>query len=133
MSDSKWLEKQKHFDWMQKSLTCWKLCEEFILWSIEEGKYLDSINICRDATEVCNQCIKFEAQRSPFFRQLCEVGAEICEACAEQLKKHLDEDEIFRTTMDACRTFATACREIAKQEINESVGSMVRKKQNTRP
>jgi hypothetical protein len=116
MSSTKWLQKQEHFDWMQKCLTCWKMCEEFIAWSIENGKYITSINACRDAAEMCSQCIKFEAQRSPFFQQLCNVCAEICERCALEIEEFKSEDEIFPLTLDSCRTFAKACREVAEKE-----------------
>ena len=116
MSDTKWLQKQEHFDWMQKCLTCWKMCEEFIGWSIQNGKYVSSINSCRDAAEMCSQCIKFEAQRSPFFQQLCDVCAEICENCAAEIEKFEIENEIFSETLKSCKVFAIACREVAEKQ-----------------
>ena len=116
MSGTKWLQKQEHFDWMQKCLTCWKMCEEFIAWSIENEKYISSINACRDAAEMCSQCIKFEAQRSPFFQQLCNVCAEICETCAVEIEKFKSENEIFPLTLDSCRIFANACRDVAEKQ-----------------
>jgi hypothetical protein len=116
MSDTKWLQKQEHFDWMQKSLTCWMMCEKFIEWSIQNGKYLSSINSCRDVAEMCSQCIKFEAQRSPFFQQLCDVCAEICERCAAEIEKFNSKNEIFSETLNSCRTFAIACTEVSKKQ-----------------
>ena len=116
MSDTTWQQKQDHFDWMQKCLTCWKMCEKFISWSIQNGKYVSSINACRDTAEMCNQCIKFEAQRSPFFQQLCGVCAEICENCAAEIEKIKSAKEIFSKTRNACRIFAKACRKVAKQK-----------------
>ena len=119
MNGTKWLQKQEHFDWMQKCLTCWKMCEEFIAWSIENGKYITSINACRDAAEMCSQCIKFEAQRSPFFKQLCEVCADICERCAAEMQKFHAENEISSATLNACKEFANACRNVAKMQKDE--------------
>lgn len=121
MSNVTWLEKHKHFEWMQKCLTCWKLCEEFISWCIENSTYLNSIGFGRDVSEICSQCIKFEAQRSPFFHQLCSVGADICEACAAELEKHDEPDKNAMINMAAtsCRTFATACREIYEKQKGE--------------
>jgi hypothetical protein len=118
MSGIKWLQKQEHFEWMQKCLTCWKMCEEFITWSIDNGKYISSINACRDAAEMCSQCIKFEAQRSPFYEQLCEVCSNICEKCATEMGKFQTENEIFLETYNSCRSFALACRDIAKNQKN---------------
>lgn len=121
MSDANWLQKQEHFDWMQKCLTCWKLCEEFISWSIQNGKYVSSINVCRDTSEMCAQCIKFEAQRSPFFKNLCEVCAEICQSCVTELKKFEDEDQIFTFTITACENFARSCLEVAQNQRKNQV------------
>lgn len=116
MSDIKWLQKQEHFDWMQKCLTCWKMCEQFIAWSIQNGKYVSSINVCRDAAEMCSQCIKFEAQRSPFFIHLCEVCAEICKSCVNELTKYETENDIFPQTIAACNAFANSCIEVVQKQ-----------------
>jgi hypothetical protein len=135
MSGTKWLQTQEHFDWMQKCLTCWKMCEELIAWSIENGKFITSINVCRDAAEMCSQCIKFEAQRSPFFSQLCDVCAEICERCAQDIEKNQDGSEILSATVNSCKIFAEACRELAKQQKEkagkENVGSYKNKVNKT--
>ena len=125
MSGTKWLQKQEHFDWMQKCLTSWKMSEEFIAWSIENGKYINLINACRDVAEMCSQCIKFEAQRSPFFQQLCEVCAEICEKCAVEMEKFENETEISSLTLSSCRIFAMACREVSQKQKEESVNQQV--------
>ncbi len=125
MSDSKWLQKQEHFDWMQKCLTCWKMCEEFIAWSIQNGKNVSSINTCRDVAEMCSQCIKFEAQRSPFFQQMCEVCAEICEHCADEMAKNKNENQIFSETLESCRVFANSCREVVGKLQKETVNSQM--------
>jgi len=121
MSDIHWLQKQEHFEWMQKCLTCWKMCEEFIAWSIQNGKHIGSINACRDAAEMCSQCIKFEAQRSPFFEQLCEVCAEICKRCVVELSRNEQEHDIFPQTISACNVFAEACIEVAQNQKKSPV------------
>jgi hypothetical protein len=115
MSDANWLQKQEHFDWMQKCLKCWKMCEKFISYNILTGEYLSPINACRDTVEMCSQCIKFEAQRSPFFQQLCEVSAEICENCAFEIEKSKSAKAIFIETRNSCRIFARACRKVAEK------------------
>jgi len=133
MSGTKWLQKQEHFEWMQKCLACWQMCEEFMVWSIENGKNISSINACRDATEMCSQCIKFEAQRSPFFKQLCEVCAEICEKFADELGKSDTSTDLISHTIDACKTFAEACRQVSKKEERDSLppnNEFARKRQN---
>ncbi|MGH2565551.1 MAG: hypothetical protein ACRDE5_13630, partial [Ginsengibacter sp.] len=104
-----------HFDWMQKCLICWKLCEEVISESIQNGKYLSLINVCRDTAEMCSQCIKFEAQSSPFFQHLCEVCAEICETCSKELGNHKNESDLISETIKACNELANACRGIIKE------------------
>jgi hypothetical protein len=133
MSGTKWLQKQEHFDWMQKCLTCWKMSEEFIAWSIQNGKYVNLINSCRDVAEMCSQCIKFEAQRSPFFQQLCEVCAAICEKCAAGMEKYKSENGIISETLNSCEIFAKACREVAeklKKKLLNPEGNLIQKKSN---
>ena len=110
----KWLQKQKHFDWMQKGLICWRMCEKLISESIQNAKFIPVINFCRDTAEMCSQCIKFEAQRSPFFKHLCEVCADICKNCSQELSKYKNQDQIILETIKACNKFATACKEVAE-------------------
>ena len=119
MSGTKWLQKQEHFDWMQKCLTSWKMSEEFIAWSIQNGKYVNLINFCRDVAEMCSQCIKFEAQRSPFLQQLCEVCAAICEKCADEMENYKSENGIISETLNSCKIFGKACREVAEKQRRE--------------
>ena len=133
MSATKWLQKQEHFEWMQKCLICWKWCEEFIEFSIQNGKYISSINACRDTTEMCSQCIKFEAQRSPFFQHLCEVCAETCDKFTAEIEKFTKEAAIISETHNSCRIFAKACREVAekqKKKLLNPEGQLIQKKSN---
>ncbi len=121
MNEMKWMQTKEHFDWLQKCLTCWKVNEEFISQSIQRGKHINSINACRDVAEMCSQCIKFEAQSSPFFQQLCEVCAQICEFCAHTLKNCNDDIDICSETIQACNTLAIACREISQKRTNDPI------------
>ena len=97
------------------------MCEEFIAWSIQNGKYVRSINVCRDAAEMCSQCIKFEAQSSPFFMHLCEVCAEICKSCVTELSKYKSENDIFPKTIESCNVFANSCLEVAQKQKKNHV------------
>jgi hypothetical protein len=115
MNKMKWLQTQEHFDWMQKCLNCWKVTEKFISHSIQEGKFLSSINACRDVTEMCSHCIKFEAQGSPFFKELCEVCADICESCASKLEDYNSKNDACLETIYACNTLAIACRTVPQK------------------
>lgn len=116
MSGTKWLQKQEHFDWMQKCLISWKMCEQFIEFSIRNGKYIPSLNASRDVTEMCSQCIKFEAQRSPFFQHLCEVCAQTCDKFIMAIEAFEGEEPMVTDTINACRIFAEACREVVERQ-----------------
>ena len=70
---------------------------------------------------MCSQCIKFEAQRSPFFEQLCEVCAEICKLCVVELSKYEQEDDIFPQTINAAKVFAEACIEVVQNQKKSPV------------
>lgn len=121
MSEMTWMHTKEHFDWLEKCLVCWKMNEEFISQSIQQGKNISSINACRDVAEMCSQCIKFEAQRSPFFQQLCEVCAKICESCSRTLEDCNNDSDICSETIQACNTLAIACREISQKRKNDPV------------
>jgi hypothetical protein len=120
MNDIEWLRKQEHFEWLQKCLSCWKITEVFIFKNIQQGKFLDTIPICRDVSEMCNQCIKFEAQRSPFFQQLCQVCAEICESCTKKIEDCDIKNDICLETIAACKSLADACRAVQKTSASYS-------------
>lgn len=113
MADFKWMEKKKHFEWMQKCLHCWEACEALITDSIKKEKYLTPLHIARDCAEICSMCIKFEAQRSTFFEQLCQVCSNICDACATECEKFSTESPFAKECAEACRACAIASREIA--------------------
>lgn len=114
MNELKYIRTKEHFDWLDKCLTCWRTCEDFIAYSIQHAKNFNAINICRDTAEMCSQCIKFEAQRSPFFGQLCEVCADICTSCSQEINKIEDDSPVFKKTASACDDLAEACMEISQ-------------------
>jgi len=61
--------KQVHFDWIQKVFDLLEIMRGIHFTRYQNGKYVSSINLCRDASKMCAQCIKFRSQpRSPFFK-----------------------------------------------------------------
>jgi hypothetical protein len=121
MNGTKWLKNQEHFDWMEKCLSCWRTCEQFMAWSIENEKYVTVLNTCRDVTEMCSQCLKFEAQRSPFFKQMCELSAEMSETLAGHLAALETNDPLISETINSCRIFSKASRQVSKKQVLETV------------
>ena len=69
---------------------------------------------------MCSQCIKFEAQGSPFFEQLCGVCAKICETCALKIEKQSSQNEIAQQTLSSCKTLMLSCQEIIGKYEKES-------------
>ncbi len=120
MNDLKYIRTKEHFDWLDKCLNCWRACEDFIAQSIENGKYISAINICRDMAEMCSQCIKFEAQRSPFFQQLCEVCADICASCSKELTNCESTDLLCKSAAKSCDELAEACLKISQKRKEHS-------------
>lgn len=103
------LQKQEYFDWMQKGLNCWQKCEDLIYESLEQGKYLSTVNACRAAADICSQCLKFPEKELLIFRQLCELSSQICEACLKKLGKYQNDNKLIVEVMYACRVFSIAC------------------------
>ncbi len=116
MNELKYIRSEEHFDWLDKCLKCWRTCEDFIAQSIEQGKCLTAINICRDTAEMCSQCIKFEAQRSSFFKQLCEVCASICLNCSKEINNCKNLDTISKNTARSCEDLAEACLKVSQNK-----------------
>ncbi|MDQ6763214.1 MAG: hypothetical protein M3015_11385 [Bacteroidota bacterium] len=120
MSGLNYIRTKEHFDWLDKCLKCWRTCEDFIAHSIENGRYVNTINICRDVAEMCSQCIKFEAQRSPFFEQLCEVCADICISCVKALNEYKNDDVMCKKTAEACNDLVAAGMQISQKRKEHS-------------
>ncbi len=121
MSEMNWMKPKEHFEWLQKCLNCWRLSEEFIFQSIQQGKNIDIINMCRDVAEMCSQCIKFEAQRSPFFQQLCEVCAQICELALINLEEIKNKDQLCLDVIESNKALIISCLEIAQLKKQDMV------------
>lgn len=113
MGDFKLMKKKKHFEWLQKCLVCWEASENLISECIKEQKNINILNIARDCAEICSLCIKFEAQRSGFFEQLCQVGANICDACADECERSADRTKAVEKCAEVCRICSEACRATA--------------------
>src|SRR5688572_5118105 len=85
----------------QKLHICWQQCETLVLFCIGSEKYNSVINVCRDTTEICSLCMKFEKQSSGFLPVLSELCSKICYDCSSQLRKYQDTDSVFLETIIA--------------------------------
>lgn len=79
----------KHFAWMGKLPALLGGCRTVYCRMHLSWENLSCCNVCRDCTEICSLCIKFKAQQSTFFEQLCLVCADICEACAKKNARNI--------------------------------------------
>lgn len=73
------------------------------------------IRLCSDCSDVCEATGKLAARRTgddqPMLRELLELCARMCEACATECEKH--EHEHCRLCAQMCRECATDCRNAA--------------------
>jgi hypothetical protein len=59
-----------------------------------------------DCAAICRLAVGYMARGSRFARQLCQVCAEVCEACGEECAKH---------PHDHCQACAQACVDCARE------------------
>lgn len=92
---------------MEACNTCYDAClrEEDI------AKMADCIRMDRECADICAFAAKAMQSGNPFAKQICQLCAEICEACGNECKKH-DHDHCQRCA-EACFKCAEECRKMA--------------------
>ena len=73
------------------------------------------IRLCLDCSDICEATGKLAARRTgndqPMLRELLDVCARMCEACATECERH--EHEHCKLCAQMCRECATDCRNAA--------------------
>lgn len=70
----------------------------------------DSIRLHRECADICSFAIQAMTRQSPFVVSILRLCAEICEACAEESRKHVHMP--CQSCIEACSACAEACRQI---------------------
>lgn len=64
------------------------------------------IQLLRDCADICVQSVQWMARGSTFAKAMCELCAQVCDACGAECAKFKDEH---------CQRCATACRQCAEE------------------
>ncbi|OCA85093.1 four-helix bundle copper-binding protein [Pseudobacillus wudalianchiensis] len=69
------------------------------------------IRLDRECADICALAIKSMQSNSPFAKQICQLCADICEACGNECKKH--EHDHCQKCAEACFRCAEECHKLA--------------------
>jgi hypothetical protein len=69
------------------------------------------IKLDRDCADICRLAAAYMARDSAFALSICQLCAQICDACGRECAKH--EKDHCQACAAACRACAEACRKMA--------------------
>jgi len=92
---------------MEACNTCYDAC----LKEKDMDMMVDCIRMDRECADICSFAVKSMQSNSPFAKHICQLCAEVCEACGNECKKH-DHDHCQKCA-DACFRCAEECRKMA--------------------
>lgn len=92
---------------MEACNTCYDACLKE-----ENLKMMAScVRIDRECADICAFAAKSMQSNSPFAHQICQLCADICEACGNECKKH--DHEHCQKCAEVCFKCAEACRKMS--------------------
>src|SRR5258707_14702522 len=93
---------------------CHDMCVQMIAHCLRKGGRHadpDHITTLLDCVDMCAASVAFMLRDSARSRRLCEVCAEVCDACARSCATFVDDDEMKRCEAE-CHRCAEACRQM---------------------
>jgi len=100
---------------IQECEKCHDTCARTVAHCLGQGgRYAvtSQITALLDCTESCAVCVGFMLRESPAHRRMCEVCAEVCDACAVSCEQFSD-DRVLDDCAKECRRCAESCRMMA--------------------
>jgi len=71
------------------------------------------IQLCHDCADICVIASQFMSRDSEYAKQICNVCADIIDACAVECEKHKTMEHC-KQCAQTCRKCATECRKMAR-------------------
>jgi len=93
---------------------CMQACEQCLTSCIKEPDAqarATCINLLRDCIDICALSARFMSRNSANSKQLCNLCATICDACAAECAKF--QDTHCKQCADECHNCANECRKMA--------------------
>ncbi|MHB0877823.1 MAG: four-helix bundle copper-binding protein [Anaerolineae bacterium] len=94
---------------------CAMVCEQTTMHCLEKGgKHAEAnhVRLMMDCSEICHSASKFMSVQSPFHSQVCGVGADICDQCAQSCEQFRD-DQMLMQCAEICRRCGADMRRMA--------------------
>ncbi|MDK8643772.1 MULTISPECIES: four-helix bundle copper-binding protein [Bacillati] len=99
---------------IDECLACMKVCNHCYDACLKEGDshhMADCIRLDRECADMCAFAAGAMSRNSQFAHQICQLCAEICEACGNECKKH--DHAHCKECAEACFKCADVCRKMA--------------------
>lgn len=79
------------------------------------GKHTEArhITLMMECAELCRTSASIMHLKGEFAFELCQVCADVCDACAESCSNIDPDDETMLKCADVCRKCATSCRNMS--------------------
>ena len=100
---------------IQQCEKCHDVCVRTVAHSLAQGgRYAvtNHITSLLDCIDYCTTCVSFMLRDSPAHRRVCEICAEVCDACAVSCEQFQD-DGVLQECAKECRRCAESCRRMA--------------------
>ena len=106
---------------IEECLTCHRQCLEAAAHLLSNGGGGESELVLQlwDCADICQTSAHFMLRGSALVVRTCEAYAEVCELCARECGRFVD-DVRLQTCADACRRCAGSCRDMAKLHRNHT-------------
>jgi hypothetical protein len=104
----------EHHSCIEACVRCAQECEhcaDACLGEKNVDEMAECIRLDKDCAAICWQAAGFMSRGSRFIHDVCQVCAEICEACGAECRKH--EVDHCQMCADACDACAEECRRMA--------------------
>jgi len=78
------------------------------------GMMTRCIMMSRDCADMCRMASTMMCRGSEYVRQMCNMCADMCDACAMECEKHSSMMEECKQCADMCRSCAQECRNMTR-------------------
>jgi hypothetical protein len=111
------LQNPKYQTCIDACCICCEACESCCTACLSDQKNVGTMTRCimlaRDCANLCSTAICLMSRGSEYAKQICNVCADICDACAVECEKFSSKEEC-KQCADACKKCAQECRNITR-------------------
>jgi hypothetical protein len=95
-------------------MKCMQACEECLTSCLKEPDVqarITCIGMLRDCVDICTMASQWMSRGSMYAKQICQLCATICDACAAECAKF--QDQHCKACAEVCKQCANECRNMS--------------------